>query len=226
MLGILSAGVAPGLALLSYFYLKDEYETEPIHVVFRAFIFGFLLVFPIMFIQYVLDVENIIVSDFSHAFLSVSLLEEFFKWFILFYTVYEHVEFDEPYDGIVYGVAVSLGFATAENIFYLIANGLEHALGRALLPVSSHALFGVIMGYYLGKGKFSQTSKNKWLMLSLLLPFLLHGIYDYILLSFENWLFFILPFMIFLWWLALKKVKMARIHTTEHHLNMNKTLQS
>lgn len=226
MLGILSAGIAPSLALLCYFYLKDEYETEPIHVVFRVFIFGILLVFPIMFIQYVLDAESIIVSDFIHAFFSVGLLEEFFKWFILFYMVYEHVEFDEPYDGIVYGVAVSLGFATLENIFYLIVNGVEHAVGRALLPVSSHALFGVIMGYYLGKAKFSQTSKKKWLVLSLLLPFLFHGIYDFILLSFENWLIFIVPFMIFLWWLALRKVKMARILTTEHHIKMQKTLQS
>lgn len=223
MFGILSAGIAPGLALLSYFYLKDEYDNEPIAVVARAFIFGFLLVFPIMFIQYVLEVEQVVQSDLVHAFFSVSMLEEFFKWFILFYTVYEHVEFDEPYDGIVYGVAVSLGFATAENIFYLIANGVDHALGRALLPVSSHALFGVIMGYYLGKGKFSLTSKRKWISLSLFLPFLFHGMYDFILLTFKNWLLFIFPFMIFLWWLALRKVKLARALSAEHQLKINNT---
>ncbi|MDZ5471179.1 glutamic-type intramembrane protease PrsW (plasmid) [Bacillus sp. 31A1R] len=216
MFGILSAGIAPGLALLSYFYLKDEYESEPISMVLRTFIFGALLVFPIMFIQYVFEVENIVQSDFIKAFLSTSLLEEFFKWFILFYTVYQHVIFDEPYDGIVYGVSVSLGFATAENILYLIANGLEHAIGRALLPVSSHALFGVIMGYYLGKGKFSQVLKSKWILLSLSVPFLLHGVYDYILISFDYWVFYILPFMVFLWWLALRKVKIARSLSGKH----------
>lgn len=226
MLGILSAGIAPGLALLSYFYLKDEYESEPISFVFRAFIFGALLVFPIMFIQYVLDTENVIQNEFIHAFFSISLLEEFFKWFILMYAVYQHVEFDEPYDGIVYGVAVSLGFATFENIFYLLANGLEYAIGRALLPVSSHALFGVIMGYYLGKGKFSRSSKYKWLCFSLFLPFLFHGIYDYILISFENWLIFILPFMIFLWWLALRKVKMAHALHADNRIEVNKSLPS
>ena len=133
MLGILSAGIAPGLALLSYFYLKDEYESEPVSVVLRTFMFGALLVFPIMFIQHVLHTENIIKSGFIDAFLTSSLLEEFFKWFILFYAIYQHVELDEPFDGIVYGVAVSLGFATVENIFYLIANGIEHAMARALL---------------------------------------------------------------------------------------------
>ncbi|MDF1507700.1 glutamic-type intramembrane protease PrsW [Robertmurraya sp. DFI.2.37] len=224
MLGILSAGIAPGLALLSYFYLKDEYESEPVTFVFRAFVYGALLVFPIMFIQYVLEVENLVQSEIIHAFFSTSLLEEFFKWFILIYTVYQHIEFDEPYDGIVYGAAVSLGFATAENIFYLLGNGLEYAMGRALLPVSSHALFGVIMGYYLGKAKFNQASKVKWFILSLLLPFLLHGIYDFILLSLENWVIYMFPFMIFLWWLGLRKAKHARTLNSQHRIEVNKGL--
>nr|WP_263325885.1 glutamic-type intramembrane protease PrsW [Neobacillus sp. Marseille-Q6967] len=216
MLGILSAGIAPGLALLSYFYLKDEYDSEPISVVLKTFLYGSLLVFPIMFIQHVLQLENVIKAEYIDAFLSSSLLEEFFKWFILFYTIYQHVEFDEPFDGIVYGVAVSLGFATVENIFYLIANGIEYAVARALLPVSSHALFGVIMGFYIGKAKFTDEKKAKWVVISLALPFILHGLYDYILISQENWLYFILPFMIFLWWFGLRKVKVARILTANH----------
>jgi protease PrsW len=224
MLGILSAGIAPGLALLSYFYLKDEYGTEPVSVVFRSFMFGALLVFPIMFIQHVLSSENVIPTNWIQAFFSVGLLEEFFKWFILYYTVYQHVAFDEPYDGIVYGAAVSLGFATSENIFYLIANGVEHAVGRALLPVSSHAVFGVVMGYYLGKGKFTNIQKHKWILLSLVAPFLLHGIYDYILISQKNWVIFIMPFMVFLWWLGLRKVKMARALSARHFENQYQSL--
>lgn len=216
MLGILTAGVAPGLALLSYFYLKDEYESEPISVVLRTFIYGALLVFPIMFVQHVLETEYIIKTEFADAFLSSSLLEEFFKWFILFYAIYPHVEFDEPFDGIVYGVAVSLGFATVENVFYLLANGISHAMVRALLPVSSHALFGVIMGFYIGKAKFSEGKKAKWIMISLLLPILLHGLYDFILLSEEYWIYIIFPFMIFLWWFGLRKVKTAKMLSAEH----------
>ncbi|MBT2689989.1 intramembrane metalloprotease PrsW [Bacillus sp. ISL-47] len=229
MLGILSAGIAPGLALLSYFYLKDQYESEPISMVFKTFLFGALLVFPIMFIQYVLETESVLQSSLLDAFLSSSLLEEFFKWFILFYTIYQHITFDEPYDGIVYGASVSLGFATAENIFYLLALGVEHAIGRALLPVSSHALFGVIMGYYIGKGKFTATATKKWIALSLFVPFLLHGIYDYILISLEHWIYIMFPFMIFLWWLGLRKAKKARAHSVNHidnQLDFQKTLHS
>jgi protease PrsW len=216
MLGIVTAGIAPGLALMSYFYLKDQYGSEPFAIVFKTFIFGALLVFPIMFIQYVFKVENVLQGIFFEPFISMGLLEEFFKWFILFYTIYQHISFDEPYDGIVYGASVSLGFATIENIFYLFANGLEYAFGRALLPVSSHALFGVIMGYYLGKSKFSSDSKHKWLFLSLLIPFLLHGSYNYILITLEDWLVMMIPFMIFLWYLGLKKVKQARIMSDKH----------
>ncbi|MEH7121213.1 glutamic-type intramembrane protease PrsW [Neobacillus vireti] len=216
MLGILSAGVAPGLALLSYFYLKDEYEPEPISFVFRTFLYGVLLVFPIMFIQHVLETEHLLKSHLSDAFFGSGILEEFFKWFILYYLVYQHVEFDEPFDGIVYGVAVSLGFATVENIFYLVANGIEHAMTRALLPVSSHALFGVIMGFYLGKAKFTTGNKFKWILFSLLLPILLHGSYDFILISLENWLIIIFPFMIFLWWFGLRKVKKAKVLSANH----------
>ncbi|RFU65561.1 glutamic-type intramembrane protease PrsW [Peribacillus glennii] len=216
MLVLFSAGIAPGLALLCYFYLKDYYETEPVSVVIKAFVFGVFLVFPIMFLQYVLKTEHIFQGDAQQAFLWAGLLEEFLKWFILFFAIYPHVAFDEPYDGIVYGASVSLGFATMENILYLVANGVEHAMTRAILPVSSHALFGVIMGYYLGKGKFAKKNKKKYVFLAFAVPFLLHSIYDYILMTQDSWLYWIMPFMVFLWWLGLKKVKMARVLSDFH----------
>ncbi|MGY4112346.1 glutamic-type intramembrane protease PrsW [Aeribacillus sp. SP014] len=212
MIAIITAGIAPGLAILSYFYLKDQYEMEPLYMVVRTFIFGALLVFPIMFIEYVLETENVLPSSFLQAFFASSLLEEFFKWFIFYFTIYSHFHFDEHYDGIVYGVSISLGFATLENILYLIANGVEFAFGRAIFPVPSHALFGVIMGYYLGKSKFSNDRlKKRWLLYSLVIPFLLHGTYNYILLSNEDWKFWVTPFMVFLWWFGLHKAKKARM---------------
>ncbi|MGE8204353.1 glutamic-type intramembrane protease PrsW [Heyndrickxia sp. NPDC080065] len=218
MLVILSAGIAPGLALLSYFYLRDQYEHEPILSVFKAFIFGAFLTFPIMFIQHVLQMEHVFQGNISNAFINIALLEEFFKWFILFFVVYQHEDFNEPYDGVVYGASVSLGFATVENILYLVADGVGAAIGRALLPVSSHALFGVMMGYYFGKAKFTLDRKRKQtLFFSFIIPHLLHGFYDYIILSNTKWIYYMIPFMLFLWWIALKKVKHAHILTKKHH---------
>lgn len=210
MISIIFASLAPSLALLCFFYLKDNYNSEPLGMVFRSFIFGVLLVFPVLVIQYAFQEEGLLISPLSQAFISAALFEEFFKWFILFYTVYKHAEFNDPYDGIVYGVSVSLGFATMENVFFLLAYGVDLAFIRALLPVSSHALFGVIMGYYLGKAKFGEIrQQRKLLFFSLLIPWVLHGIYDYILYVQRYWIYMMLPFMIFLWWLALKKVKLA-----------------
>ncbi|MFE7557331.1 glutamic-type intramembrane protease PrsW [Bacillus subtilis] len=211
MFAIISAGIAPGIALLSYFYLKDQYDNEPVHMVLRSFFIGVVLVFPIMFIQYVLEKENVGGGSFFVSFLSSGFLEESLKWFILMISVYPHAHFDEHYDGIVYGASVSLGFATLENILYLIGHGVEHAFVRALLPVSCHALIGVIMGFYLGKARFSaDKARVKWLTLSLVVPSLLHGSYDFILTALSNWIYYMLPFMVFLWWFGLRKAKKAR----------------
>ncbi|AEP91314.1 glutamic-type intramembrane protease PrsW [Bacillus subtilis] len=211
MFAIISAGIAPGIALLSYFYLKDQYDNEPVHMVLRSFFLGVVLVFPIMFIQYVLEKENVGGGSFFVSFLSSGFLEESLKWFILMISVYPHAHFDEHYDGIVYGASVSLGFATLENILYLIGHGVEHAFVRALLPVSCHALIGVIMGFYLGKARFSaDKARVKWLILSLVVPSLLHGSYDFILTALSNWIYYMLPFMVFLWWFGLRKAKKAR----------------
>lgn len=215
MLEVLLAGIAPGLALLYYFYLKDKYEPEPLSTVLFTFISGVLLIFPVAFIEYVLKAENIVKYDSIYAIFSSGLVEEIFKWSILFVFAYRNVEFDEPFDGIVYGTSVSLGFATAENIMYLMTNGMEYALSRALLPVSSHALFGVIMGYYISKAKFTKESKWLYLLLSIILPALLHGLFNYLLLNQGSWLS-LPPYMVFLWWLGLRKVQLAEISSYNH----------
>ncbi|WP_048602338.1 glutamic-type intramembrane protease PrsW [Rubeoparvulum massiliense] len=211
MLGIISAAIAPGVALLSYFYLRDKYEPEPISLVIRQFIFGIFLVFPVMALQHeLLQLEGIPI--WVHTYVITGLIEEFFKFFIIYITVFSHVEFDHPYDGVVYSVAVSLGFATLENFLYLVLNGVSLAFLRALLPVSGHALFGVLMGYYLGKSKFHQNPKYRryYLLIALLLPVLLHGTFDFIILSSSsNWMLPIIPFMIALWWLGLHRVEQA-----------------
>lgn len=210
MFALISVSIAPAFALLSFFYLKDEYELEPIYAIFRTFLYGALLVFPIMFIQYAFQEEGIAQSAFLQSYFVYGLFEEFFKWFIFIFTTYKYSKFNTVYDGIVYGVSISLGFATVENILYLFAHGIEYAFSRAIFPVSSHALFGVIMGYYLGRAKFSTNNERLSLMLALLLPTFLHGTYDFILESIEKqWVYGLIPFMVVLWLLSLRKVKVA-----------------
>jgi RsiW-degrading membrane proteinase PrsW (M82 family) len=217
MLILLSVAIAPGLALFSYFYLRKQIAREPSKTLFHTFLYGALLTFPILFLQYVFEEEGTFSSGFVQNVLFTSSLEEFFKWLILIVAIYKHVDFEDPYDGILYGVSVSLGFATVENILYLVTFGLDTAFVRALLPVSSHALFGVVMGYYIGKAKFSTDQPHQLLFTALLAPLVLHIIYNAIL-SFEGaWIYFMLPFMFFLWWFGLKKVKRAHLVTLHFH---------
>ncbi|MDB5053789.1 MAG: prsW [Bacilli bacterium] len=208
---IIAAAIAPGISLLCYFYLKDKYESEPISMVARLFIFGVILVFPTMVLQRAL-VLGFGENPFAFSFLFSAGMEECLKFFIIYYVIYKHVYFDEPYDGIVYAVALSLGFATMENVIYALLDfsTFSHLLFRAFLPVSAHALFGVIMGYQMGKAKFNPLAEKKYLRRALLLPLIFHGIFDYILLSFKsNWLWLMLPLMIFLWLFSLRLLNKA-----------------
>ncbi len=210
LFAIVTAAMAPGMALLSYFYLRKHYATNTGILVFRTFLIGILLVFPVMVLQYAFIVEGYFEEPLSRAFILYAFVEEFFKWFLLYFFAYQQAIFTSRYDGIIFGVSLSLGFASLENVFYLIANGLETAIGRALLPVSSHALFGVLMGYYLGRAKMEPQQKARHLTLSLFFPILLHSVYDLILVVFDMYfLIGMIPFMLLLWWLALKKVKRA-----------------
>ena len=214
MFAVFTAGIAPTLALMSFFYLKDRFEAEPLSMVLRAFLYGALLVFPLMFIQYTFTEEGIGQTPLIRSFILTGLLEEFFKWFIFLYTFYKHARFDSLYDGIVYGVAISLGFATVENLLYLLAHGVEYAFSRAIFPVSSHALFGVIMGYYLGKAKCVSSPPVPALVTALVVPVSLHGSYDFILEILSiNWIYLLVPFMIGLWMLGMRKVKIANQHS-------------
>ncbi len=223
MLILLSAAIAPGLALLSYFYLRNQMATEPRRTLIHSFIYGCLITFPILFIQFVLEEEQVFSSPFVSNVLFTSTIEEFFKWLVIFVAILRHIEFDDPYDGILYGVAVSLGFATVENVLYLLSFGLDTAFARAILPVSSHALFGVVMGYYFGKCKFSHDDKSKeCLLLALVAPVFLHFSYNTILTLKGNFALLMVPFMLFLWWFGLKKVKQAHQHLVQHLFENNK----
>jgi len=229
ILPVVLASVAPGLSLLAYFYLKDRYETEPIHLVIRMFVFGFLLVYPTMVLQRSF-IEEIGDGNFTTAFFLSGGIEEFLKWIVLYHLIYRHASFDEPYDGIVYAVAVSLGYATLENIIYafLNASSFSALLIRALLPVSGHALFGVMMGYYMGKAKFTPEKSQRYLWYSLLLPILWHGLFDYILLVAKSyWVWIMIPVMTYLWIRTLWRVDRAnarsplRIAPTDEKIKMS-----
>ena len=144
-----------------------------------------------------------------------------FKWFIFLYDL-SFGRVDEHYDGF-FTERPFLSVCNRGKHIVFVKFGVEFAIGRALLPVSSHALFGVIMGYYFGKAKFSKWSKNKWIFFALFIPIFLHGLYDYILLIKGNGFHIIVPFMLILWGLALKKVKKVKMEQRYIHSGRDTT---
>ena len=123
----------------------------------------------------------------AYSFIGVALIEEFCKFIMAFAGSYFNKAYDEVYDGIVYAVYVSLGFACFENILYVFANqSIAVGISRGILSVPGHACDAVFMGYYLSLAKVYASQGRKDLekrniVLSVVVPTILHGIYDFCL---------------------------------------------
>ena len=178
--------IVPSLLILIYFFLSDKFK-EPKGTIALVFGLGVLICLPAGIINKFMEVNfsNIFSERLLYSFLGPAWGEEILKFLILYTIVLKRNEFNEPMDGIVYGVVASLGFATYENYDYVFRLAetwniapAQMALWRSYSAVPMHGLNGCIMGFYFGKYAF--TADKKYLILSLLIPFLLHGFYNFL----------------------------------------------
>ncbi len=222
-LGVLTVIVAaaPSLFLLTFFYLKDRYEREPLQHILMAFGLGLYAMIAAHGIASTAEewvsrewlMMGGELAKLFDAFVLSGFVEELAKWVVLVAAVYHWDEFDEPLDGVVYGVAVALGFATLENLMFVTRLGLGVAWMRALFAVPAHALFGATMGYYAGRCKFDRGGKL-WRdrALCLFAPTGFHGCYDYALhrgMGAHVWLVISL-LSVGLWMFVLRRVHRAQ----------------
>ena len=207
MLFLLIAAVIPVIFLCHYIYKKDI-NHEPKTLLAKIFILGFFSAIPILICEIFMrsivgghDSKYFIII-FINIFFSVALIEEGFKWIVTMLLGYRNKEFDEVYDIIVYGVFASLGFACIENILYVMRSGFTNAIFRALVSIPGHMCFGVIMGYFFAQAKLGRINGNtkvfsKNIIYSILVPSLMHTLYDTFIFHFVNsgnWLSFLLFF--------------------------------
>ena len=184
---LLALAIAPSLAIIIFLYQKDKYEKEPIALIAMCFFLGILSTIPAIIIGKTASLmypnTGSIGANFIHAFIIVAFVEEAAKFIFLRYYAFPKKDFNEPYDGILYSVMVSLGFATLENILYVMNGGYEVAISRIFTAVPAHASFAVIMGYYAGKAKFQKNKKKRTLLFckGLFAVTLFHGAYDFFL---------------------------------------------
>lgn len=186
----LLAAVLPAIILMAYVYHMDSFEKEPPRLLLQLCMggvgAGLLAIFLEQISQGLLNRfvgQNNPYYVISLAFLGVALVEEGVKFAALKWISWKSPSFNYRFDGIVYAVFVSLGFAAFENIGYVIGYGLTVAPLRALLAVPGHLSFAVVEGFFYGRarraenlGYHSASVTNQ--VLGLVAAILLHGIYD------------------------------------------------
>ena len=209
---LLYISLAPVFIIALYVYLRDKYEREPILSLLKALLTGIFIVLPIVFIeglivQFCSSLPGLLYPLFKGFFVA-SITEEGFKFFAFMLFFWRSRNFNERFDGIVYAVYISLGFAAVENIFYVYKGGYEIGLLRALTAVPAHALFGTVMGFHLGNARFYPEKRNIQLLLAFLMPFTWHGLYDFLLMGQKEILIiFFIPVFIYFWINGFRKMK-------------------
>lgn len=239
---LLILSIAPIIIFGNMIYKRD-FDKEPKSILIKLFLCGVGSTFLTLLITKLLTsvvpffgystAELNAVELIPYVFIGVALIEEFSKWIFVYKLEYNDNEFNHLYDGIVYAAFVSLGFACFENILYVMSAGAESgvstALLRAVLAIPGHLCDGIMMGYYLSMAKLAMCNNHrelskKNLILSLMIPTLAHGIYDYLIFAStvtDNSIFLIVffIFVVFFFTYASKKVK--QLSLSVYNLNPN-----
>ena len=223
--GLLLISLAPVFIIAFYIYISDKYEKEPFRHLLKALFTGVIIILPVVFIEKFLISFSYLFEGLSkaayNAFVVASVCEEGFKYLGFVLIVWGNRNFNEKFDGIVYSVFISLGFAAVENILYVFQGGLFTGIVRALTAVPAHALFGTVMGYYFGLARFYPQMKRKYLFLALVIPFIWHGLYDFLLLGHNQILLLLfIPFIIFFWINGFRKMKKLSDESEFRYINI------
>ena len=226
MLVLVLAALIPPFYLLMRVYRLDRIEKEPLKLLFFLFLLGVVSTVPAIALE--LGLGNLLVKIFDNVRLTdftvnlyylidnlicVALVEEGLKYLFLRFATWNNKSFNYRFDGIVYAIFVSLGFAAAENVLYVTSNGMSNAVLRALTAIPGHCIFGIYMGTYYGWAKMYDRRgmtgrRNYELFKTLAVPTLLHGIYDYSLTINSDYAFYgFLIYVIVLDVMALKHIR-------------------
>ena len=179
--------VLPSLALVFYFVKSDKFK-EPNRFIIITFLFGILINIPAGFLNDLIDKNFATGERFNDAlltgFFAGGPVEELLKFLVLYFYILKEKAFNEPMDGLVYGILASLGFATYENYNYVFIYAgiwevipMDLAIGRSYSAIPLHGLCGAIMGFYFGQYAFS--ANKKYLGLAIIVPIIFHGSYNF-----------------------------------------------
>ena len=214
----LVVALLPAIILWVYIFKKDA-KPEPKGKIWKAILFGAATVIPIVLLEtgissFLFGEGGEATSFISHcadAFLVAAIPEEGFKLLALWLVLRKNPHFDEHFDAIVYSVCVGLGFATVENIGYVVGDGDWASVGimRAIFSVPGHYAFAVLMGYYYAQYHFVKRSFLNWLGI-FWVPVIAHGIYDAIVMNIGINDYLVLPIIALLIFFCVKMHKVCK----------------
>lgn len=224
---LLVLSVLPVVVLALYVYRKDRMQKEPLGMLLKAFAMGMLSVLPAVALESALSLGNPglpVLDGLYDGFVVAGFSEELCKLVMLYWAVWKSRHFDEYFDGIVYATFVSLGFACVENVGYVFgaedyASAFQTGTMRAVLSVPGHFLFGVAMGYFFGRAKFEPARRKGHMVKALVMPWLLHGTYDALLMVPESMGSDLLTgvlFVVFVWFdIKLWKIGLRKLNALQ-----------
>ena len=177
---ILGAVAAP--VALAWFLRASDRRREPKRIVAATFLLGMLTPLPVIW-----WVPNLLewtpnINPFQAAILTAfgaaAIAEELVKFAVVRFYAARRRAFDEPIDGLVYGVAAALGFAASENVAYSLVHGWQVTVLRSCTAIPLHAAAGAIMGAYIAQARFESALRVRSIAKALALPIVVHGCYD------------------------------------------------
>ena len=189
-MNLLALALIPVVGLLLFIYFNDKNEKEPFGYLIGLFFTGMATIITAVIAEWIgqailnaLMPSVSVIRQVLLVMLIVAPAEEFGKYLVLRLRTWKNKNFNYSYDAIVYAVFISLGFAALENVGYVIMSGISAALLRMVTAVPGHACFAVFMGFFYGKAKYASLTDNKkgcagYKALAIIVPILLHGIYD------------------------------------------------
>ena len=204
--------VLPALILLGFIYMRDRKEKPPVKLMVLLLALGAGTIIPAAIAEFI---GQLIVAqtDTDHqtmllvlCFLVIGIVEELGKYLVTVCTTWKSREFQHSYDGVIYMVCASLGFAILENILYVASGGIGTGILRAFTAIPLHCTVGVIMGALYAKGREAAYAGDRAGMIGFMawayiVPVFIHGLYDYLVMAAsygyisEAWVFLILGVM-------------------------------
>lgn len=190
---LLALALIPPLALMIFIWIKDKHK-DSFGILFKLFLFGVLSIIPAIIWELIGDaiLKELYLDDllfvFLRCFLVIGPAEEISKYLLLKWGTWKNKKFDYSYNGIVFAVFVSLGFAALENVLYVAQNGMVTGIVRALTSIPGHACFAIFMGLFYARARYAYVHGKKakslalrWL--AIISSIILHGLYDFLLMA-------------------------------------------